>query len=58
MVSTELERWGKRSDMIVHQADPFNAETSRSALAAGPLTETDAFYCRNHGPIPDIDPLE
>ena len=42
---------GKR-DVIVHDTDPFNAETERPALAAGPLTATDAFYVRNHGAVP------
>src|SRR3954447_23900041 len=47
---------GKRDDLIVHEPDPFNAETGLAALAAGPLTATDAFYVRNHGPIPQLDP--
>jgi sulfite oxidase len=46
--------WGKRSDMIVHERSPFNAEASRSALAVGAITPIDTFYARNHGPIPDI----
>ncbi|MDT5146233.1 MAG: sulfite oxidase [Mycobacterium sp.] len=46
--------WGKRADMIVHEVLPFNAEASLSALAAGDITPIDAFYARNHGPIPDI----
>src|ERR1700755_1274919 len=46
---------GKRDDLIVHEPDPFNAESSLAALAAGPLTATDAFYVRGHGPVPDID---
>src|SRR4051812_13604151 len=47
---------GKRDDLIVHEPDPFNAETSLAALAEGPLTATDAFYVRNHGPVPRLDP--
>ena len=47
--------WGKRDDMIVHQTEPFNAEPPPAALA-GPLTPADAFYSRNHGSIPQIDP--
>ncbi|MHB1534990.1 MAG: sulfite oxidase [Acidimicrobiales bacterium] len=42
--------------MIVHEADPYNAEPSRTALAQDALTPLDAFYSRNHGPIPEIDP--
>jgi sulfite oxidase len=49
-------RYGKRSDLIVHEQEPLNAETPRAALAAGPLTATDAFYVRDHGPVPEIDP--
>jgi len=48
--------WGKRDDMIVHEADPYNAEPSRGALADRVLTPIDSFYGRNHGPIPFIDP--
>ena len=48
--------YDKRSDLIVHEAEPFNGETSLAALAEGPLTTTDAFYVRGHGPVPQIDP--
>jgi sulfite oxidase len=48
--------YDKRSDLIVHEAEPFNGETSLAALAEGPLTTTDAFYVRGHGPVPEIDP--
>jgi sulfite oxidase len=46
----------KRSDLIVHEREPFNAETPPAALAEGPITATDAFYVRDHGPVPEIDP--
>jgi sulfite oxidase len=49
-------RYGKRADLIVHEEEPFNAETSPAALAEGSLTPTDAFYVRGHGPVPEIDP--
>ena len=48
--------YGKRDDVIVHEAEPFNAETCLAALAEGPLTPTDAFYVRSHGAVPEIDP--
>jgi sulfite oxidase len=35
--------WNKRSDMIVHEHDPFNAEPPRAALAAGSLTGVESF---------------
>lgn len=47
--------WGKRDDMVVHEREPFNAEPPRIALAGLPETPVDAFYSRNHGPVPDID---
>jgi sulfite oxidase len=49
--------WGKRDDMIVHDADPYNAEPSPGALAGQMLTPLDSFYSRNHGPVPSPDPL-
>ncbi|POX42743.1 sulfite oxidase [Streptomyces sp. Ru73] len=48
--------WGKREDMVVHEEEPFNAEPPRAALAGRPLTEVAAFYSRNHGPVPRLDP--
>jgi sulfite oxidase len=50
-----VNRYGKRADLIVHEQEPFNAETPPAALAEGPLTATDAFYVRGHGPVPEID---
>jgi sulfite oxidase len=47
-----LRRYGKRADLIVHEREPFNAETGLAALAEGALTATDAFYVRGHGPMP------
>jgi sulfite oxidase len=46
---------GKRADMVVHVAGPYNAEPPRTALAASALTPLDTFYVRNHGPVPDLD---
>jgi sulfite oxidase len=51
-----LGRYGKRADMIVHEEEPFNAETGLAALAEGPVTATDAFYVRGHGLVPGPDP--
>src|SRR6185312_10192692 len=44
--------WAKRADMIVHEADPYNAEAPRAGLRA-PITPADTFYVRNHGPVPE-----
>jgi sulfite oxidase len=54
--SARVSRYGKRADLIVHEAEPFNAETPPAALAEGSLTATDAFYVRDHGAVPRIDP--
>src|SRR3954467_13813753 len=50
-----MGRFGTRADMIVHEEQPFNAESGLAALAE-PLTATNAFYVRGHGDVPDIDP--
>ena len=44
---------GKPPDTIVHQQEPLNAEPPRDALAGAPLTPTERFYVRNHGPVPE-----
>ena len=48
--------WGKRADMVVHEREPFNAEPPGHVLAAQLLTPREAFYSRNHGPVPLVDP--
>ena len=50
------DRYGKRSDMVVHEDEPFNAEPRPRALAGSAITPLDAFYVRGHGPIPELDP--
>jgi sulfite oxidase len=42
--------------MVVHVEEPFNAETGLAALGEDSVTATDAFYVRDHGPVPEIDP--
>src|ERR1039458_7316893 len=51
-----MSRYGKRVDLVVHEDEPFNAETGLAGLVEGPLTATDAFYVRGHGAVPEIDP--
>ncbi|MDO9408975.1 sulfite oxidase [Patulibacter sp.] len=46
---------GKRTETIVHEQDPFNAETAPADLVASAITPTDAFYSRNHGAMPRVD---
>ena len=52
-----MGQFGKRDDLVVHQTDPFNAETGVKSLIH-PVTDTDAFYVRGHGPVPEIAPHE
>jgi len=47
---------GKRSDMLVHQDEPCNAEPRPGTLADSAVTPLDAFYVRGHGPVPELDP--
>ena len=49
-----MGRFGKRDDLVVHTNEPFNAETGLASLT-DPVTDTDAFYVRGHGPVPEID---
>src|SRR3954470_10726785 len=51
-----MRRYGKRDGLIVHQEEPFNAETCAADLAESSVTATDAFYVRGHGPVPETDP--
>ena len=51
-----MGRFGKRDDLVVHTEEPFNAETGLASLT-DPVTDTDAFYVRGHGPVPEIDAL-
>jgi sulfite oxidase len=50
-----VSRYGKRPGLIVHEQEPFNAETGLADLVEGPLTATDAFYVRGHGAVPETD---
>lgn len=51
---TSTNRWHKRDDMIVHEIEPYNAEPPPGALADSACTPLEAFYSRNHGPVPEI----
>jgi sulfite oxidase len=52
-----MGRFGKSDDLVVHHAEPFNAETGVRSLI-DPMTGTDAFYVRNHGRVPEVAPDE
>lgn len=51
-----VAEWDKRADMIVHEAEPYNAEPPLHGLAGKRLTAVESFYSRNHGPVPRLDP--
>ena len=42
--------------LVVHRADPLNAETPLPLLAGTAVVPCDRFYVRNHFGIPDLDP--
>jgi sulfite oxidase len=46
---------GKVDRMLVHELEPFNAETHPADLVASARTPVAAFYARNHGPMPEFD---
>jgi len=48
-------RFAKRDELVVHEQEPFNAETDRESLASS-VTPVEAFYVRCHGPVPELDP--
>ena len=50
-----MTSWDKRSDLLVHEQEPFNAEPTSATLAGHYLTPIEAFYSRNHGPVPQLD---
>lgn len=41
--------------LVVRGTEPFNAEPPAAALVEFPITPEDLVYCRNHGPVLDLD---
>lgn len=41
--------------LVVRGKEPFNAEPKASALVEFSITPDDLVYCRNHGPVEDLD---
>ena len=41
--------------LVVRGKEPFNAEPKASALVEFAITPDDLVYCRNHGPVEDLD---
>ncbi len=48
---------GKNPALVVWTTEPLNAETPLELLCRSEITPTDLFYVRNHGPVPEVDPL-
>ncbi|MDX2138895.1 MAG: sulfite oxidase [Chloroflexota bacterium] len=48
----------KRADLLVRATDPFNGGPTLEQLNAGSITPNDAFFVRNHGDIPEINPSD
>jgi sulfite oxidase len=44
------------AELIVRQADPYNAEPALSNLIADAITPVKHFYVRSHGPVPERVP--
>lgn len=42
--------------LVVHRADPLNAETPLPFLAGAAVVPSDRFYVRNHFGVPRLDP--
>jgi sulfite oxidase len=51
-----MTTFGKHSEMLVHEKQPFNAEPPLGCLRRSFLTPRDLFFSRNHGSIPELDP--
>ena len=45
-----------KRDLIVHSAEPLNAEPPLDRLRGSFITEVEDFYVRSHGSLPDLDP--
>jgi sulfite oxidase len=46
---------GDASRLLVHEAEPLNAETPPELLRESFLTSQDSFYVRTHGSVPVVD---
>lgn len=44
--------------LIVRKDAPFNAEPSPPDLVKNYITPEEYFFCRNHGPLPDLKEQE
>jgi len=48
---------GKDPRLVIWSEEPLNAETPLDLLCNSALTPNELFFVRNHGPIPEVDPL-
>lgn len=42
------------TELIIRKDAPFNAEPKPSDLVKNYITPEKYFFCRNHGPLPDL----
>ena len=47
---------GSKPNLIVHSAEPLNAEPPLDRLRSSFVTRVEDFYVRSHGDLPDLDP--
>jgi sulfite oxidase len=45
----------KHPALVVWTEEPLNAETPLDLLCRSPITPTELFYVRNHGPVPEVE---
>src|SRR5438132_1621452 len=55
-VYLSTDQMNKDPNLIIHTANPCNAEPPLDALRKNFITGQELFYVRNHGDIPEIDP--
>ncbi|EKM58397.1 uncharacterized protein PHACADRAFT_252682 [Phanerochaete carnosa HHB-10118-sp] len=56
MIAMDYSREVPHSELLlVRGTQPFNAEPLASALVQFAITPDDLVYCRNHGPVEDLD---
>ena len=56
MLTMDYSREVPHSDLLlVRGTQPFNAEPPASSLVQFSLTPDELIYCRNHGPVEELD---
>lgn len=50
-----MTRPGKHPGLLAREEEPANLETPPGLLRGQPVTPSERFYVRNHGPVPAVD---